>query len=135
MSQVVTPKRIVLKCREQYFQDQREMVSAFFDSQGLKTLEDYYIHIYSEPSSPSSLFLVLDLYCKEIPDVDLSKLELQIFKVSKPNTLCVVSTNYDNITNLALSSTFRDLGEAARKQAHPRSLTLGWGTNQSSQRS
>ena len=126
---------MVLKCREQYFQDQREMVTAFFDSQGLKTLEDYYIHICSEPSSPSSLFLVLDLHCKEVPDVEVSKLELRMFKVSRNSTLCVVSTNYYNIAKLALSSIFRGLGEAASKQAQPRSLTLGWGTNQSNQRS
>jgi hypothetical protein len=82
-----TPKRIVLRCREQYFQDQRAMVEAFFKSQNLSNLEDYGIHICGEPSSPTILYLVLDLHCKEIPNVNLSKLELQVFKVSRNNTL------------------------------------------------
>ena len=86
ISQAV-PRRFVLKCREQYFQNQQEMVTAFFDTQGLKALEDYQIHICSDPSSQSSLFLVLDLHCKEIPDADLSKVELRLFKVSRNNTL------------------------------------------------
>ena len=123
---------MVLQCHEQYFQDQGAMITAFFKSQGLQNLEDYSTHICSESSK---LYLVLDLHCKEIPDVDLSELELQIFKVSRNNTLCVVSTNYYDLTKLAISSTFRHLGEAACKQAHIRSLTLVWGTNQSNQRS
>jgi hypothetical protein len=67
------------------------MVTAFFDSQDLKTLEDYYIHIYSEPCS-LSLYIVLDLHCKETPSVDLSELELQVYKVSRRDALYVVST-------------------------------------------
>lgn len=66
------------------------MVTAFFDSQGLEFLEkDFYTHILFEPSSPSRLFFVLDLHCKTIPHVDLSKLELQIFEVSKTTPLYV----------------------------------------------
>ncbi|KAH8800720.1 hypothetical protein F5884DRAFT_534903 [Xylogone sp. PMI_703] len=116
MSQI-TPKRMVLKYREEYFKDLKEMITAFSDSQSLGTLEDCYVHHCYDPSSPSSLFLVLDLYCKEVPDVDVSKLELRMFKVSKP----IVK--------------FRDLGAAASKQAQPRSLTLRWGTDQSNQKS
>lgn len=91
MSQV-TPKRVVLKCREQYFQEQKAMVTAFLNSQDLQTVEDYYTHIIFEPSSPSNLYLVLDLHCKEIPGVDLNELELQVFKVSRRDALYVVST-------------------------------------------
>ncbi|KAF2804379.1 uncharacterized protein BDZ99DRAFT_467436 [Mytilinidion resinicola] len=112
------PKRVVLRCREQYFQDQGAMVTAFFDSQNLKPPEDYYTHICFEPSSPSNLYLVLDLHCKETPGVDLSELELQVFKVSRRDAFI-----------------FENLGEAARKLARQRSLSLRWGTNQSNQRS
>ncbi|KAF2429695.1 hypothetical protein EJ08DRAFT_650152 [Tothia fuscella] len=60
------------------------MVTAFFNSQGLEVpVDDLYKHVLFEPSSPSSLVFVLDLYCNTIPDVDLSKLDLHIFKVSK----------------------------------------------------
>ncbi|KAF9729842.1 hypothetical protein PMIN01_11775 [Paraphaeosphaeria minitans] len=111
-----TPRRIVLRCREQYFQDQRVMLEAFFRSQDLLELDDYGIHICVEPSSPTTLYLVLDLHCREIPQVDLSELELQVFKVRKNNKF-----------------TFRDLGENASKKAYQRSLTLGWGANQSNQ--
>jgi hypothetical protein len=63
------------------------MLEAFFQSQNLIGLEDYGIHILAEPSSPTTLYLVLDLYCKEIPKVNLSELELQVFKVRRNNTL------------------------------------------------
>jgi hypothetical protein len=69
------------------------MIEAFFDSQGLKLelleKKDLFVHILFEPSSPSSLFFVLDLYCKTIPYTDLSKLQLQIFQVSKQTPLYV----------------------------------------------
>lgn len=67
------------------------MVETFLESQNLLDIEDYGIHICGDPSSPTTLYLVLDLYCREVPIVDLSNLELQVFKVSKNNTLCVIS--------------------------------------------
>ncbi|KAF2788640.1 hypothetical protein K505DRAFT_328785 [Melanomma pulvis-pyrius CBS 109.77] len=111
----VAPKRIVLKCPERHWKTQNEMLKAFFDSQGLELElldKDIYTHILFEPSSPSHLFFVLDLYCKTIPDINLSQLELQIFQVSKNEPF-----------------TFRDLGDAGRKQAQPRSLDTRWGTD------
>ncbi|KAL6709272.1 hypothetical protein ACN47E_001679 [Coniothyrium glycines] len=111
----VSPKRIVLKCPERHFKIQNEMLKAFFDSQGLEFElldKDLYIHILFEPSSPSHLFFVLDLYCNTIPDITLSQLELQIFQVSKD-----------------MPFTFTDLGEAGRKQAQRRSLDTCWGTD------
>ncbi|KAH9874783.1 hypothetical protein IAQ61_003973, partial [Plenodomus lingam] len=55
----ITPRRVVLQCREQYFREQRTM--------------DYGIHICGEPSS-RALYLVLNLYCKEVPSVNLDYL-------------------------------------------------------------
>jgi hypothetical protein len=52
------------------------MVTAFFNLQDLKPLEDYYIYIYFKLSSPSKLYLILNLYYKEIPSINLSELEL-----------------------------------------------------------
>ncbi len=86
------PKRIVLKCPERHWKTQKEMLQAFFDSQGLELElldEDLYIHILFEPSSPSQLFFVLDLHCKTVPDINLSQLELRIFQVSKNEPLYV----------------------------------------------
>jgi hypothetical protein len=64
------------------------VVEAFFQSQDLLD-SDYDIHIRRDLSSASALYLVLDLNCKEIPSVNLSKLNLKVFKVSKNETLCV----------------------------------------------
>lgn len=83
------PKRIVLKCPERHWKTQNEMLKAFFDSQGLDLDKDLFTHILFEPSSPSYLFFVIDLHCKTIPDINLSQLELQIFKVSKKEPLYV----------------------------------------------
>lgn len=113
----ITPRRVVLRCREQYFREQGVVVQAFFQSQNLLDSEDYGIHICEDPSSASALYLVLDLHCKEIPSVDLSKLSLEVFKVSKNKTF-----------------TFKDLGENASKLAYQRSLKLEWGANQSNRR-
>ena len=85
-----TPGRVILKCPQQYFRDQTAMITAFFDSQGLGS-SNYFSHILYDPSSPSKLFLVLDLHYKEIPDANLNKLELQVLKVTRGKTLYVVS--------------------------------------------
>jgi hypothetical protein len=129
----VTPARMILRYREQPFQNLNAMIQAFFDWQGLQPLEDYCTHICSDPPS-SKLYLVLDLHCKTYPIVDLTNLKLNVFKVST-NASCVASLNYYDLTKSALSSSFQDLGEVASKQALPRSLTLGWGIsiNQSNQ--
>jgi hypothetical protein len=92
MSQV-TPVRIVLQYREQRFQNLGAIIKAFFEWRGIQPPEeDYYTHICCNPPS-SKLYLVLDLYYKTCPDVDLSKLELEVFKISGNNTLCVTSTS------------------------------------------
>ncbi|KAF2415396.1 hypothetical protein EJ08DRAFT_567349, partial [Tothia fuscella] len=113
----ITPKRIILKCPQEYFRDWTAMITAFFDSQGLEA-PDYFSHTVYDPSSPSKLFLVLDLNYKEMPDVNLNNLELQVLKVTKGKTF-----------------TFTDLGERAQIQARPRSLDLGWATDKPNRRS
>jgi hypothetical protein len=128
MSQGI-PVRMVLRYREQPFQDLGAMIKAFFDWQNIEPLDDYCSHICFDPRSPK-LYLVLDIHCKTCPDVDLNMLDLRVFKVSQSRTLCVTSPNYYHLTKSALFSTFQDLGEVARKQALPRSLTLCWGTSQ-----
>jgi hypothetical protein len=90
----VTPKRIILKCPQQYFQDQEAMVTAFFHSQGLKTPDDYFSHILYDSSTPSKLYLVLDLHYKEIPNVNPNELELQVFKVLRRKALLYVISTF-----------------------------------------
>jgi hypothetical protein len=92
MMDQATPKRVVLRCPERYFRNQAAMVIDFFKWQDLQNEEDYFTHICYEPSSPSKLFLVLDLHCNRVPNVDLSSLEHQIFQVSKTDTLYVIFT-------------------------------------------
>lgn len=69
------------------------MVTAFFRSQNLNSPknDDIHMHILYEPSSPSHLYLVLDVHCKEVPCVDLSELEPRVFIVSRPDGLYVIS--------------------------------------------
>ncbi|EEH02557.1 predicted protein [Histoplasma capsulatum G186AR] len=113
MSQA-TPVRIILGYREQPFQKPSTIINSFFTWRDIQPLDDYYTHICS--NSPSTrLYLVLDLYCKTHPNVDLNELDLEVFKVSGIDSL--------------------DLGEIARKQVSQRSASLNWGEDkQSSQR-
>ncbi|KAJ9217954.1 hypothetical protein DTO166G4_345 [Paecilomyces variotii] len=116
MSQA-TPVRVILRYREQPFQDLNAIINAFFKWRDIQPLDDYCTHICSDFHS-SRLYLVLDLYCKTCPNVNPDKLDLEVFKVSGIN-----------------SFTFRDLGEVARKQVYQRSVSLEWGEgNHSSQR-
>ncbi|KAI0803590.1 hypothetical protein GGR55DRAFT_662254 [Xylaria sp. FL0064] len=103
------PVRIILRYRERPFQNLEAIIIAFFKWQDILPTEDYYTHICCNPPS-SQLYLVLDLYCKTYPNVDLNKIDLKIFKVS----------GFDSFT-------FQDLGEVARKQAYQRSVSLNWG--------
>lgn len=133
MSQA-TPVRIILSYREQPFQNLTAIINAFFTWRGIQPLEDYYTHICGDPRS-TRLYLVLDLHCKAHSNVDLNKLDLEVFKVSGIDSLCVRSLFYD-INKLTIFSTLKDLGEVARKQAHQRSTSLDWGKgNLSSQKS
>ncbi|OJD18341.1 hypothetical protein AJ78_01654 [Emergomyces pasteurianus Ep9510] len=116
MSQA-TPVRIILGYREQPFQKPSAIINSF-TWRDIQPLDDYYTHICSNPSS-TRLYLVLDLYCKTHPNVDLNELDLEVFKVFSGIDLF----------------TFKDLGEIARKQASQRSASLDWGKDkQSSQR-
>ncbi|XWW96082.1 hypothetical protein V2A60_004052 [Cordyceps javanica] len=104
-----TPVRIALRYRERPFQDLKVVINAFFKWRGIQPLENYQLHICgSEYSSP--LYLVLDVYCKTCPDVDLSTLDIEVFKVSGCDPF-----------------RFVDLGEAARAKAYQRSLSIKWG--------
>ncbi|KUJ07426.1 uncharacterized protein LY89DRAFT_660748 [Mollisia scopiformis] len=114
MSQA-TPVRVILRYREQPFQNLNAIINAFVKWRDIQPLEDYCTHICSNLHS-SLLYLVLDLYCKTCPNVHLNELNLEVFKVSGIDSLC-------------------DLGEAARKKVYQRSVSLDWGEgNQSSQR-
>ena len=93
MSQI-TAKRIVLRLHERYSREKNSIETAFFESQGLDPMEDYFTHICADYYSPSKLYFVLDLNCKAIPNVDPSEISLQVFKVSKDDILYVVSTEH-----------------------------------------
>jgi hypothetical protein len=94
-----TPMRIALRYHEQYFHDLNAMIKAFFEWRDLQPLEDYHAHICGDPYSSSKLFLVLDIHCKTCPDVDLSKLKLEIIKVKGYKPLCVIPTPSYELSN------------------------------------
>ena len=79
MSQAA-PVRIVLQFRERPFQNLKAITSVFFAWREIQPLDNYYLHICCNPPS-SKLYLVLDLYYKAYPNVDLDKLDLELFKV------------------------------------------------------
>lgn len=60
------------------------MMKTCLTSQNLATLEDYSTTTCDDLTSHSSLFLVLNLHCREIPNVNLSLVDIQAFKVAKP---------------------------------------------------
>ncbi|KAG5928442.1 hypothetical protein E4U42_000646 [Claviceps africana] len=106
----ITPQRIVLKCNEQYNQDFDIIVQHFLRSQNLPS-DDYVLHHLFDYVSPYVMYLVLDVHCRAVSDVNLDELELKVFKVSKPRS-CYI---------------FRDMGERAIRKARPQSLELKWG--------
>jgi hypothetical protein len=90
MSQA-TPVRIILGYRERPFLKPTAIINAFLTWRDIQPLEDYYTHICSNPPS-SRLYLVLDLYCKTHPNVDLNNLDVEVFHVSGIDSLCVTSS-------------------------------------------
>src|SRR4051794_38120586 len=91
MSQA-TPMRIILQYRERPFQKLKAIINAFLEWRDIQHTEDYYTHICYNPPS-SQLYLVLDLYYKTYPNVDLNKIDLEVFKVLGINdSLCVASS-------------------------------------------
>jgi hypothetical protein len=90
MSQA-TPMRIILRYRERPFLNLKAIIKAFLEWRDIQPMEDYYTHICSNPPS-SQLYLVLDLYYKTYPNVDLNEIDLKVFKVSGSDSLCVTSS-------------------------------------------
>jgi hypothetical protein len=90
MSQA-TPVRIILQYRERAFQNIKAITNAFLEWRDIQPLEDYCVHICSNPPSPR-LYLVLDIYCKTRPNVDLNNVDLEVFKVIGIDPLCVTSS-------------------------------------------
>lgn len=124
MSQA-TPVWIILRYREQPFQNLNTIIIAFFKWRDILPLEDYCTHICSNFHS-SLLYLVLDLHCKTFPNVNLTKLDLEVYKVTGIDSLYVASISH-HVTKLNVSSAFKDLGEEARKKVYQRSVSLEWG--------
>jgi len=83
--------RIILRCRERPFQNLKAIINAFLEWRDIQPIEDYYTHICCNPPS-SQLYLVLDLYYKTYPNVDLNEIDLKVFKVSGFDSLCVTSS-------------------------------------------
>lgn len=89
MSQIA-PKRMILRCREHYIEDYTTMVTTFFDSQ-LLDQTDSVVNILADPICPNIYYVIFDVNCKANPEVDLSTIQIEVFKVSKPKNLLVAS--------------------------------------------
>lgn len=119
-----TPVRMILRYRERPFQPLSPIIQAFFEWRDVQPGKDYSLRISSNSYS-SPLYLILDLYSKTCPTVNLEEVDVEIFKVTGINPLCV--TQPASLTRLTVCSTFLDLGEAARNRARQLSVSQEWG--------
>ncbi|EGX88751.1 hypothetical protein CCM_08797 [Cordyceps militaris CM01] len=104
-----TPVRMILRYRERPFQPLSPIIQAFFEWRDVQPGKDYSLRISSNSYS-SPLYLILDLYSKTCPTVNLEEVDVEIFKVTGINPF-----------------TFLDLGEAARNRARQLSVSQEWG--------
>ncbi|KAI9709518.1 MAG: hypothetical protein M1820_003278 [Bogoriella megaspora] len=82
-----TPKRIVLQFPERWFHEVGAIITIFFEMHNPNAIEDYIFNIIPANHSLTKHFLVIDLHCKTIPQVDINAIEHQVFKVSKEDRL------------------------------------------------
>lgn len=83
------PKRVVLRFLVEYELEEWDILQAYFALFGPKPIEDFhdfFSHLIP-PNESAKMHIVLDLYCKSVPNVDLQKVEYQVFKVKKNNGL------------------------------------------------
>jgi hypothetical protein len=86
------PKRIVLRFLVEYELEERAILQAYFALFGPKPVEefeDFFSHLIPANESPK-MHIVLDLYCKSVPSVDIQAIEYQVFKVKKSDGLYAV---------------------------------------------
>ena len=79
----------LLRVNESYWLEIQATIDQFFEKYSLQPADDYFSHL--QPANESvKMHVILDMYCRTIPMVDLGTIEYQVFKVKKNNQLYVV---------------------------------------------
>jgi len=92
------PKRIVLRLHVTHELEEAAIIDTFFALHGPKPAFDFYSHLCA-PNQSSKMHIVLDLYCKTVPTVDLHAIEHKVFKVYKGDELYVDLSLEETLAN------------------------------------
>lgn len=77
------PKQIVLRFLEKQELEEWAILQAYFALYGPKPVdefEDFFSHLIPANDSPK-MYIVLDLYCKSVPVVDIQAIEYQVLRI------------------------------------------------------
>ena len=107
-------------------QEEASINRDFFEYYG--NIEDYYSHL-CPPNESSRMHIVLDLYCKQFPVVDLQTLEHKVYKVDKTDGLCVSAVVHLLVELINEISRFSELNESACQYARKWTHVYRWGSD------
>ncbi len=82
----LTPKRIVLRFHERYERDPETITKCFFEAINIDPKDDYFPHL-CPPDDSTKMHLVIDLYCRSFPLVDLDEVAHEVYRVRKKDNL------------------------------------------------
>jgi hypothetical protein len=81
-----TPKRIVLRFDEKYERDPGTITRKFFETVKIDPTDDYFTHL-CPPNDSTKMHVVIDLYCKSFPSVNLDQIPHEVYRVKKKDDL------------------------------------------------
>ena len=103
-------KRIILRFNERYALKEAIIIGKFFVLFGIKSADDFYSHLYA-PNLSSKIYIVLDLYCKIVPTVDLRTIEYKVFIMKKGDELYIVLYFKETVSDHRISN-FKQLNDS-----------------------
>ncbi|EXJ77900.1 hypothetical protein A1O3_09059 [Capronia epimyces CBS 606.96] len=77
-----TPKRIVLRFHEKYEREPGTIIEKFFETVKIDPADDYFPHL-CPPDDSTKMHVVIDLYCKSSPSVNLDQVSHEVYRVKK----------------------------------------------------
>ncbi|EXJ82313.1 hypothetical protein A1O3_06126 [Capronia epimyces CBS 606.96] len=81
------PMRIVFRFPVTYELEEEAIVMRFFTLFGRDPHDDCFSHLMAPSESSTKMHIILDMYCKTFPEVNLDTMEYEVFKVKKNNEL------------------------------------------------
>lgn len=79
-------RRVILRFHDRYENEWESVIQKYFSTFGSDPAIDYYPHLMA-PNLRSKMHIVLDLYCNKFPNVNLSAITYDVFKVTKDRGL------------------------------------------------